>query len=133
MPDCIFCAIAAGDAPASIVYEDEQAVAFLDLHPVTTGHTLVIPRRHATDLLDSAGALAEIAPAVEATTALLVDRLQADGLNLFQATGAAAGQTVFHLHVHLLPRRTGDGLLSMHSIRGSVTEDLPATHRRIVG
>jgi histidine triad (HIT) family protein len=128
---CIFCAIAAGDAPASIVYADDLAVAFLDLNPVTTGHTLVIPRRHVRDLLDASGAVAEIGPAVEATAALLVDRLGADGVNAFQATGAAAGQTVFHLHVHLLPRSHGDGLLNMHAIRAEVTDDLATTHARL--
>lgn len=134
MPDfCIFCAIVAGDAPAKVVYTDEQAVAFLDLNPLTTGHTLVIPRRHVRDVFDSAGTLAEIGPAVEATAALLVDRLAADGLNTFQANREPAGQTVFHLHVHLLPRWKGDGMLSMHAIRASVTEDLDTTHERLVG
>lgn len=130
---CIFCAIAAGDAPARIVYSGDAAVAFLDNNPLTNGHTLVIPRRHVTDLLDASGAVAEIGAAVEATAALLVERLGADGINAFQATGQAAGQTVFHLHVHLLPRWAGDNLLSVHSIRAAVTEDSAATHRRIVG
>ena len=130
---CIFCAIAAGDAPARIVHSDDKAVAFLDNNPLTTGHTLVIPRRHVNDLLDASGAVAEIGAAVEATAALLVDRLGADGINAFQATGQAAGQTVFHLHVHLLPRWSGDDLLSVHSIRADVREDPETTHGRIVG
>lgn len=130
---CIFCAIAAGDAPARIVHSDDKAVAFLDNNPLTTGHTLVIPRRHVNDLLDASGAVAEIGAAVEATAALLVDRLGADGINAFQATGQAAGQTVFHLHVHLLPRWSGDDLLSVHSIRADVSEDPETTHGRIVG
>lgn len=130
---CIFCAIANGDAPASVVYSDDNAVAFLDLNPLTTGHTLVIPRRHVSDLLDASGAVAEIGPALEATAALLVERLDADGINAFQATRAAAGQTVFHLHVHLLPRHTGDGLINVHALRGAITDDLATTHARIVG
>lgn len=129
---CIFCAIAAGDADAHIVYADADAVAFLDVHPLTTGHTLVIPRRHVTDLLDANGVLAEIGPAIESTAALLVKRLGSDGINAFQATGAAAGQTVFHLHVHLLPRTAGDGLIDMHALRaGGVDTDLAALHQRL--
>ena len=130
---CIFCAIAAGDAPASIVAGDETAVAFLDLNPLTTGHTLVIPRRHVTDLLDADGTVAEIGPLLERTGALLVDRLGADGINVFQASRQAAGQTVFHLHFHLLPRWSGDNMLNMHSIRAEVTDDLATTHARITG
>lgn len=126
---CIFCAIAAGDADASIVYEDSQAVAFLDVSPLTTGHTLVIPRRHVTDLLHADGVVAEIGPALEATAALLVDRLGSDGINAFQATGQAAGQTVFHLHFHLLPRTAGDGLINMHALRATSAEtDLASLH-----
>jgi histidine triad (HIT) family protein len=130
---CIFCAIAADDGSARVVYADDAAVAFLDIHPVTTGHTLVIPRRHVDDLLDAAGALAEVAPAVEATAALLTDRLGADGVNLYQASRAAAGQTVFHLHVHLLPRWAGDGLISMHALHAREVADVEATYQRLLG
>ena len=73
------------------------------------------------------------APAIEATAALLVDRLGLDGLNVFQATRAAAGQTVFHLHFHLLPRRVGDGMINVHALRGQVTGDLDSTLARIQG
>lgn len=128
---CIFCAIAAGRAPAQVVYSDDRAVAFLDINPATTGHTLVIPRRHVDGLLDADGAYAEIGSAIEATGALLVDRLQADGINVFQSTGAAAGQVVFHLHVHLLPRWSRDGLLSLHSLRVPIREDREAVYRRL--
>jgi len=131
---CIFCAIAAGDADARIVHADEHAVAFLDLHPLTIGHTLVIPRRHVTDLLDADGVVAEIGPALETTAALLVDRLGSDGINAFQATGQAAGQTVFHLHFHLLPRTEGDGLVNVHALRANGADtDLASVHARITG
>ena len=130
---CIFCAIAAGDVPARQVLADDAAVAFLDINPVTTGHTLVIPRRHVDDLLDAAGALGEMAPVVEATAALLAERLGADGVNLYQASRAAAGQTVFHLHVHLLPRWQGDGLISLHALHAREVEDAETTLRRLVG
>ena len=101
---CLFCRIVAGEIPARQVYADDSAIAFLDINPWHPGHTLVIPRRHVADLLDDPAALAEIAPAVSATAALLTARLGADGLNLLSNAGEVAGQEVFHLHVHLVPR-----------------------------
>jgi histidine triad (HIT) family protein len=101
---CVFCAIVAGEIPSRQVYADDTAVAFLDVAPWHPGHTLVVPRRHVDDLLAEPEALSEIAPAIAATSRLLVERLGADGLNLVSSTGAAAGQEVFHLHVHLVPR-----------------------------
>ncbi len=101
---CLFCSIVAGDIPARRVYEDDAAIAFLDINPWKRGHTLVIPRRHVDDLLDAGDVLAEIAPAVSATARLLTDRLGADGMNLLSNAGAVAGQEVFHLHLHLVPR-----------------------------
>lgn len=130
---CLFCAIVAGDVPAAMVAADDDAVAFLDINPLTTGHTLVIPRRHATDLLDAAGTVSELAPLLESTGRLLVERLGADGINVFQASRAPAGQTVFHLHFHLLPRWVGDDMLSMHSIRAELREDRETTHARLIG
>lgn len=101
---CIFCRIVAGDIGARRVYEDEAAVAFLDVGPWSRGHTLVIPRAHVDDLLTGPPQLAAIGPAVDATARLLVDKLKADGLNLLSSAKSAAGQEVFHLHVHLIPR-----------------------------
>ena len=101
---CLFCRIVAGEIPARQVYADDHAIAFLDNNPWHPGHTLVIPRRHTEDLLSDAAALAEIAPAVSRTAALLTERLGADGLNLLSNAGAVAGQEVFHLHLHLVPR-----------------------------
>ncbi|MFT4217345.1 MAG: HIT family protein [Micropruina sp.] len=101
---CLFCSIVAGDIPARRVYEDDHAIAFLDINPWKRGHTLVIPRRHVDDLLDADEALTEIAPAIGTVARLLTERLDSDGLNLLSNTGAVAGQEVFHLHVHLVPR-----------------------------
>jgi histidine triad (HIT) family protein len=102
--DCIFCAIIAGGIPSKKVYEDDIAYAFLDINPFHPGHTLVIPKRHVENLLADPLALAEISPAVTKVAALLQTRLDADGLNLLVNSGAVAGQEVFHLHVHLIPR-----------------------------
>lgn len=105
MRDCIFCGIAAGDEPAHVLYEDALTVAFLDINPVTRGHTLVIPRAHADDMWDvgeeDALAVMRTARVVAGT---LRRALEPAGCNLFQATRAIAGQTVFHLHVHVIPR-----------------------------
>ncbi|MFW6599865.1 HIT family protein [Propionibacteriaceae bacterium Y2011] len=103
-PDCVFCKIVAGELPSRKVYEDAHALAFLDLSPFHRGHTLVVPKRHVTDVVTAGGALTEIAPVIEHTGRLLVDRLSADGLNMVTSAGEVAGQEVFHLHVHLIPR-----------------------------
>ena len=103
-PDCLFCRIVAGDLPSRQIYADEQAVAFLDIRPWHRGHSLVVPRRHVPDLVTGPGVLPEIAPAVDAVARLLVRTLAADGVNVLSSAGAVAGQEVFHLHVHVVPR-----------------------------
>lgn len=102
--DCLFCRIVAGELPSRQVHADEHAVAFLDLSGWHRGHTLVVPRRHVADVVSGAPALAEIAPAVDAVARLLQDRLAPDGMNLLSSAGPVAGQTVRHLHVHVVPR-----------------------------
>jgi histidine triad (HIT) family protein len=132
--DCIFCGIAAGSVPARIVYSDEHAVAFLDRQPWQRGHTLVVPRRHAESLLTGPSLLSAVAPAVEATARLLVDRLDADGLNLVSSSGEAAGQEVFHLHLHLVPRyREQPGLRGLFSPHHVKDDDLDSLHLQITG
>lgn len=130
--DCIFCGIVAGDIPAKMVYSDDQAIAFLDIQPWHVGHTLVIPRRHTNDLLSDPVALTDIAPAISATSKLLVDRLGADGLNLLSSSGNVAGQEVFHLHVHLVPRYAHrPGLRELLVPEPEI--DLERVHRQIIG
>ena len=109
--DCIFCQIAKGEAPASRVYEDDQVVAFLDIHPVTPGHTLVIPVAHSSGLDDLPKELGSMLfkVASKVSAALRASGLTAEGINLFLADGAAAGQEVFHTHLHVFPRFRGDG------------------------
>ena len=108
MSDCIFCRIVSGEIPARQVYADEHAIAFLDVAPFKRGHTLVVPRAHVSDALADADVLASIAPAVTAVGHLLVERLGASGLNIVSNVGPDAGQSVFHLHVHLVPRYADD-------------------------
>ena len=108
---CVFCAIVAGDAPASVVYEDAEALAFLDIRPVTPGHLLVIPKRHAPDLadLDEATGARLFVIGMRLAAALRASGLRCDGVNLFLADGEAAGQEVFHAHLHVFPRFADDG------------------------
>jgi histidine triad (HIT) family protein len=110
-PSCIFCKIVAGELPATIVQEDERTVAFLDISPATRGHALVIPRRHARDLLSvDDGELAACAAAAKRLAARMTEKLGADGVNVLNSCGAAAWQTVFHFHVHVIPRYEDDPL-----------------------
>jgi histidine triad (HIT) family protein len=110
-PECIFCSIVAGELPAQIIDEDERTIAFMDIAPATRGHALVIPRAHAADLLSvSTEDLAAVALASQRLAGRMRERLAADGINLLNACGAAAWQTVFHFHVHVIPRYSGDPL-----------------------
>ena len=133
--DCVFCGIVAGRIPSRQVGADDHAVAFLDLAPFQRGHTLVVPRRHVEDVLDGSGALAEIAPLVEATAARLKRSLGADGLNLFSSAGAVAGQEVFHLHVHLVPRYADrPGLRNLFGAKHEASADeLDEVQRQLSG
>jgi histidine triad (HIT) family protein len=105
---CVFCRIVRGQAPASIIYEDDAVMAFLDIRPLYTGHTLVIPKQHYVDIFDIPDTLLSqvyivakhISPAIKAAT-------QADGISIIQQNGKAAGQDIFHLHVHVVPRFEG--------------------------
>jgi histidine triad (HIT) family protein len=109
--DCIFCAIAAGDRPAEIVQEDEHTVAFMDISPWTRGHALVIPRRHARNLYDIGDEdLGHVTVAAKRLAGRMRDALHCDGINLLNSTEAAAWQTVFHFHVHVIPRYEDDPL-----------------------
>lgn len=110
-PDrCIFCAIAARRAPAHVVHEDDRTLAFMDLFPLTRGHALVIPKRHCDSVLDAPpDDWSAVARTAQRLAVLAVERLGAEGVNLLQTNGAIAMQTVFHLHVHVLPRYPNDG------------------------
>jgi len=127
--DCLFCAIVAGDIPARRIYEDEVAIAFLDIHPWQEGHTLVVPRRHTVDALADDEALAEIAPAVARVGRLLKERLGAQACNILSNAGPVSGQEVLHTHVHVLPRYADNpGIAGM---RGPVDSDLDAVEERL--
>jgi histidine triad (HIT) family protein len=108
-PDCLFCKIVAGEIPSHRVDDDERTVAFMDINPATRGHALVIPRRHAVNLLEiDAEDLAATAAASQRLARTAVERFGADGVNLINSCGSAAWQTVFHFHIHVIPRYEGD-------------------------
>lgn len=108
--DCIFCKIANGEIPSRTLYEDEKFRVILDLSPATRGHALIMPKDHASNLYElpeeSAGAVMVLAKKLAAA---MDERLHCDGLNLVQNNGEAAGQTVSHFHLHMIPRYVNDG------------------------
>ena len=110
-PNCIFCKIVSKAIPASVVYEDEQTLAFMDLGQVNPGHVLVAAKAHAEDLygLDDAQAGAVFRTAARVARAIRA-AFSPEGLSVYQANGKPAGQTVFHFHIHLVPRHDGDGM-----------------------
>ena len=109
--DCLFCKIVAGEIPATIIAEDERTIAFMDINPATRGHALVIPRAHARDLheIDTED-LKAVAAAAQGVAARAVQQLGAAGVNLLNSNGSAAWQTVFHFHMHVIPRYADDPL-----------------------
>lgn len=132
--DCIFCKIIAGEIPSHRVYEDDTIVAFLDINPATRGHALVVPRRHSGDIFDtSASDIQATARAAQIVACKLHNVVEADGYNVLQNNGSAAGQAVAHYHVHVIPRRIGDGALRAwrpgdtdHAALGALAAELRA-------
>ena len=111
-PDCIFCRIVAGEVPSFRLLEDDRVLSFMDINPANEGHCLVIPKAHAANLFESQDESVAAAAAAARRVADAVRRtLDPPGISLMQANGPAAGQSVFHLHFHVIPRCVDDGLL----------------------
>jgi histidine triad (HIT) family protein len=132
MGDCVFCKIVAGQIPSTRVHEDEHVIAFMDLGQVNPGHVLVAVKKHAANVfeLDDAQAAA-VAQATLKVARAIRDAFQPEGLSVYQANGKAAGQTVFHYHVHLLPRYAGDGMELTWPVKNPPREQLEAHAARI--
>ena len=114
MSDCIFCKIAQGEIPSATLYEDEDFRVILDLGPATRGHALILPKQHYANLYEIPDELAAKAMlTAKKVTSAMKDALPCDGYNVVQNNGEAAGQKVFHFHMHLIPRYKGDGLIFM--------------------
>jgi histidine triad (HIT) family protein len=127
-PDCLFCKIVARELPGQIVDEDEHTVAFMDINPATRGHALVVPRRHAKDLLEiEADDLAATVVAAQRLAKRVHERLKPDGINLLNSCGSAAWQTIFHFHVHVIPRYDGDPLRLPWTPGRGDSEEIAAT------
>jgi histidine triad (HIT) family protein len=110
-PDCLFCKIVAGEVPSQRIAEDERTISFMDINPATRGHALVIPKAHAVNLLEiEPDDLAAVALAAQQLAKRVPERLGADGVNLLNSCGSAAWQTVFHFHLHVIPRYAEDPL-----------------------
>jgi len=134
MSDCIFCKIANGEIPSHVVYEDADFRAILDIAPAAFGHTLILPKRHADDLfgLDDETA-ARIMPLAKRLAARVMAATGCAGVNILQNNGAAAGQTVRHYHLHIIPRREGDGVLPEWAHLAHNAEEFEALAGRIRG
>jgi histidine triad (HIT) family protein len=130
--DCIFCAIVRGDAPSTRVYEDDRVIAILDIFPWTRGHTLVIPKHHSATIFDiGADDASAVINAARRLAPALRDAVGAEGMNLLQSNGSAAWQTVDHLHLHLIPRWSDDGLVSPASAGKADPAVLESTAKEI--
>jgi histidine triad (HIT) family protein len=128
---CIFCAIVAGAAPCHRVYEDDAVLAFMDIFPVGDGHLLIVPKTHSENLLDTEpAALAAVMHASRRLALALERALTPDGIGVHQLNGAAAGQTVFHYHMHLIPRNHGDPI-AFHGRKAGDPARLAENARRI--
>jgi histidine triad (HIT) family protein len=131
-PDCLFCGIVAGDVPGQIVDSDEQTVAFMDINPATRGHSLVVPRKHSDDLMDiSEEDLAATMIAAQRLSKRIDEVLDPDGFNILNACGPAAWQTVFHFHIHVIPRYENDPLKLPWVPRGGDADEIAATAEKI--
>jgi histidine triad (HIT) family protein len=109
--NCLFCGIVAGSIPSQQVAENERAIAFMDINPATRGHLLVVPRAHSTDLRETdAEDLTAATLLAQSLVSRVIDRLDADGANLLSCIGADAWQSVFHTHLHVVPRYKDDPL-----------------------
>jgi histidine triad (HIT) family protein len=134
MEDCLFCGIVAGDMPAQIVDSDENTVAFMDINPATRGHALVVPRRHSTDLMDVPEEdLASTMVAARRLARRMEETLKPDGYNILNACRPAAWQTIFHYHLHVIPRYEDDPLKLPWIPRGAEADEIAAVADRIRG
>ena len=132
MSDCIFCKIAAGEIPSATIYEDDDFRVILDMGPATRGHALILPKKHFADVTEISGeTAAKVLPLAAKIGTAMKKSLGCAGFNLVQNNGTAAGQTVFHFHVHVIPRyEDGPKIVSWNP--GSSTEEERAEIRRLI-
>lgn len=133
MENCIFCKIIAGEIPSSRIYEDDCCIATLDINPAAPGHTLIIPKEHHQDLTDetSEKLLGHLFKTAAQIGLRQKERLGADGFNVIQNNGEAAGQSVPHLHVHVIPRFMGDKTLHLWNPGEPTMDEIAAMRDRL--
>lgn len=132
--NCLFCRIVTGEIPSRRFWEDDDAVAFLDIAPWHRGHSLVIPRRHVEDGTSEPQAWREVAAGLTAVAGLLASRLGAKGVNFLANSGEVAGQEIFHFHVHVVPRYPDrPGIAGLATRDESAADDLDGLHRLLTG
>ncbi len=130
--DCIFCKIVHRQAPSSVVYEDERTMAFMDIRPVSEGHSLVIPKKHFVDVFDTPNDELAAMYVLSKRIALAVKKATgADGITVVQQNGAAAGQDIFHIHVHIIPRFEGKKVPRFSDLEFANRENLDSNASRI--
>ena len=133
MADSIFCRIIRGEIPSSKVYEDASCFAFLDIGPLAWGHTLLVPKKHYEAVAEMPAAqFAALCAVVPKLAAAVAQATHAEGLNVLQNNGVVAGQAVAHLHVHLIPRRAGDGLGYRWNAKKYPEGEMPKWHRKVL-
>ena len=129
---CIFCKIVRRQAPASIVYEDDAVMAFLDIRPLNEAHTLVIPKNHYVDIFDiPADQLSKIHVVAKQVSAAIKKATNSDGISIIQQNGKAAGQDIFHIHVHVVPRFTGQKLPGFGELKEAPRAELDMWAKKI--
>jgi histidine triad (HIT) family protein len=122
MTDCLFCKIASGEIPSEKVYEDDYVFAFLDIRPINEGHTLIVPKKHYLNIFDTPDEVLEYMIVVAKKVAQALQRsIQADGINIGMNNGEVAGQVIWHAHMHVMPRESGDG--HRHWIKKETTSE----------
>ena len=132
--DCLFCGIVAGEVPAQIVDSDEHTVAFMDINPATRGHALVVPRKHSADVMEIADDdLSRTVLAARRLARMIDSALEPDGFNILNSCRPAAWQTVFHFHLHVIPRYDDDPLKLPWIPRGGDADEIAAVAERIRG
>jgi len=130
--DCIFCKIIAGEIPSHTLYEDEQFKVILDVGPATKGHALILPKEHYANLYELPEEVAmDVMKLAKKMVKVMTEKLNCDGFNLVQNNGEVAGQTVFHFHMHLIPRYKNDGEILKYNVKSFTQEELAEIRAQI--
>ncbi len=118
MEECIFCKIIRGELPCHKIYEDEKILAFLDINPISKGHTLIIPKEHYVDIFDIPKDLLKYISSIsQKLSKNHMEKLKADGINILQSNKPAANQVIIHYHIHVIPRYNDDGIILLHGTK----------------